>query len=185
MRTHYTLVVTALLAVSLQPVFTGELGARSEGKNEEIPIALEEDEGMWCDENVWRAILAERQMHMRAQERAEAEQAVAETKYAVDSAVPRLKRYQSSWRAPSSHEPKTALIIRLDWLPAGEENFKVAIYDINGRPVRKLLRGEQAHGQTMLVWDGKDEAEQTVSPGKYWYRVQTGKRMYSKMLVVR
>lgn len=185
MRMHYTLVVTALLAVSLQSRFVRELAACSEGQNEACSIVHVDDEWRWCDRNAWRAIIAEREMHARTQERIEAEQAVAETKPAIDSASPVLKRYPSSWRVSSSPQPETALIIRLDWLPEGEEKLGVAIYDLNGQPVRRLLHGEQAQEQTMLIWDGKDEAGQAVLPGKYWYRIQTEKRIYSKMLVVR
>ncbi|MEK7730148.1 MAG: FlgD immunoglobulin-like domain containing protein, partial [candidate division KSB1 bacterium] len=62
--------------------------------------------------------------------------------------------------------------------------FEVVIYGFMGQPVRRLLRGKQSNGNQALVWDGKDDVGQLVPVGKYWFRVKTDKRVYSKMLIV-
>lgn len=45
------------------------------------------------------------------------------------------------------------------------------VYDLRGRLVRTLLRGEQPAGEHALRWDGRDAAGREVASGVYFFRV--------------
>ncbi len=44
---------------------------------------------------------------------------------------------------------------------------RLEISDLEGRPVRCLLRGFWAVGKVIAFWDGRDESQRTVEPGVY------------------
>ncbi len=46
---------------------------------------------------------------------------------------------------------------------------EVTIYDVLGRRVRRLLSQRLAAGYHRLVWDGRDESDQSVGSGLYFY----------------
>jgi hypothetical protein len=49
-------------------------------------------------------------------------------------------------------------------------SLTISIYDINGKPVRKLFEGIY-EGNLNLNWDGKDNNQTRVVPGVYFCRV--------------
>ncbi len=53
---------------------------------------------------------------------------------------------------------------------------QVAVYDIEGRLVRKLVEGRQPAGLHRLVWDGRDEKGARVTSGVYLIRSVAGGR---------
>ena len=50
----------------------------------------------------------------------------------------------------------------------------VGIYDVAGRRVRTLLRGQQPAGARIVTWDGRDEAGVRLAPGAYIVRLEAG-----------
>ena len=59
----------------------------------------------------------------------------------------------------------------------GTSDFKVKIYDLNGRLVKSLDGGRR-------VWDGTDEDGQMVEGGLYIYQIQSGEQFISGTVVV-
>ena len=57
-------------------------------------------------------------------------------------------------------------------LRAGQ-SISVAVFDVNGRRVRELLRGWLPAGGHQIGWNGLDELGRPASPGMYWVRAQT------------
>jgi len=49
----------------------------------------------------------------------------------------------------------------------------ISIYDVNGRLVRTLVRGELAAGPGEVAWDGRDSDGGRVPAGVYWARIWT------------
>lgn len=129
---------------------------------------LDDETGPWCDENVWRE--AKRVSHEEEEEPAN-----------PDATLPALKSPANAFR---SEKGESAALFQLTLPDVALAAFEAAIYDFMGRPVRRALNGEQASANQTLVWDGRDDAGQLVPSGKYWYRVKTAKRIYSKMLIV-
>jgi hypothetical protein len=62
----------------------------------------------------------------------------------------------------------------------------VAIYDVKGRQVRQLVRADQAQGDHVTVWDGKNTNARRVAPGVYFGVLEfSGERRTRKVVFVR
>jgi hypothetical protein len=51
---------------------------------------------------------------------------------------------------------------------------ELRVYDVAGRLVRTLVNAPQDAGRHQAVWDGKDQAGGSVSPGLYFYQLRVG-----------
>ena len=51
---------------------------------------------------------------------------------------------------------------------------RLAVFDVLGRPVRRLFVGSLQPGLHGVVWDGRDDGGRDVGSGRYFYRVLTG-----------
>jgi len=51
------------------------------------------------------------------------------------------------------------------------------IFDLSGRAVRDLARGDQTPGLHMIRWDWRDESGQTVRDGVYFARLEAAGRV--------
>jgi N-acetylmuramoyl-L-alanine amidase len=60
----------------------------------------------------------------------------------------------------------------------------LAIYDAQGRHIRKLVDGPQAAGQHVLQWDGRNAAGEPVASGNYIYQLDTGTHVQSRRMVL-
>lgn len=72
--------------------------------------------------------------------------------------------------APNPSRGAASLRFRMPAAAAGE----VAIYDLAGRRVRVLARGDFAAGDRRMSWDGRDASGRPVAPGLYFARVRAG-----------
>ncbi len=81
---------------------------------------------------------------------------------------------------PNPFNPST--VIGYD-LPA-RSYVTLSIYDITGRLVRALVRGEMDGGAHRAVWDGLDPQGRPASSGVYFYRLTAGKESISRKLVL-
>jgi len=50
----------------------------------------------------------------------------------------------------------------------------VAVYDVSGRCLRRLLQGSLRSGETAVMWDGTDDAGRPVADGAYVVRLEAG-----------
>jgi flagellar hook assembly protein FlgD len=62
----------------------------------------------------------------------------------------------------------------------GNMNVSLAIYDLQGRLVRRLAHGWLNIGYKEYAWDGKDMKGVPVGSGVYFYGLKAGKRELSK-----
>lgn len=75
-----------------------------------------------------------------------------------------------------------ATTIRFALAAAGPVDL--AVYDLAGRLVRRLARGEQTAGDHFVTWRGDDEAGHRVAAGVYFYRLTANGRTASKTMVL-
>lgn len=61
-------------------------------------------------------------------------------------------------------------ILRIDIIIPMKYNLAISIYDINGKPIRKMFEG-MFEGSLNLYWDGKDNNHKIVVPGVYYCRI--------------
>jgi hypothetical protein len=81
---------------------------------------------------------------------------------------------------PNPFNPSTVITFRLV-KPAPVE---LAVYDVRGRLVRWLARGERASGEHRVGWDGRDESGREVASGLYLYRLTAAGFADSKRMVL-
>ena len=59
-------------------------------------------------------------------------------------------------------------------------------YEVAGRRVRELVRGEQGTGRYEVVWDGRDGSGRPVATGVYLVSLEVGDfRVTRRMLLLR
>ena len=64
--------------------------------------------------------------------------------------------------------------------------LRLQIYDISGRLVRTLVRGDFAPGSYEISWNGKDERGRAASSGVYFYRLRTdGQELSNRLVLIR
>ena len=69
-------------------------------------------------------------------------------------------------------------------LPEGEDDLKVAVYNMSGQLVRVLHEGAAPAGPGRLIWNGTDESGRRVAGGIYFVRASFGDDELSRKLVV-
>lgn len=74
--------------------------------------------------------------------------------------------------APRPNPFGDATEIRFE-LPAAAP-VSLAIYDVSGRLVRRLVTGRREAGAHAVTWDGRDEAGSAAAAGVYFYRLRAG-----------
>ena len=83
---------------------------------------------------------------------------------------------------PNPFNPKTMISFAL---PA-EGPASLKVYDVEGRMVRTLLEKSLPAGDHHVVWDGTDDAGQSLATGVYFYRVLAdGETQTRKMLLLK
>jgi hypothetical protein len=83
---------------------------------------------------------------------------------------------------PNPFNPSTTIKYQI----ANDANVNLVIYNLQGQQIRTLVAKEQKAGYYSVVWDGRNEAGQTVSSGLYLYRVQAGSFVAThKMLMIK
>ena len=58
------------------------------------------------------------------------------------------------------------------------------MYDVRGRLVRTLVDGMREPAAYRVFWDGRDEAGRQVSSGIYIYRMQAGRFVQARKMVL-
>jgi hypothetical protein len=82
---------------------------------------------------------------------------------------------------PNPFNPSTTISF---YLPE-ETSVRLAIYDISGRLVDRLIGGERRIAGTYNIeWNGRDSQGGSVSSGIYFYRLTAGKGTISKKMVL-
>lgn len=100
----------------------------------------------------------------------------------VEEAAETITDYELAQNYPNPFNPSTT--IRFSIPQAGA--VQLAIYNITGQEVRRLVSGAMNAGRHTVIWDGKDNSGQSVPSGIYLYRlrvndfVQTRKMSFVK-----
>ena len=83
---------------------------------------------------------------------------------------------------PNPFNPETVI----GYVLGERKAVELAVYDVLGRRVRVLVRGEQGAGRYEVVWDGRDAGGRPVASGAYVVRLEAGGfTAIRKMLLLR
>ena len=84
---------------------------------------------------------------------------------------------------PNPFNPETTISFSL---PKAEQQVNLTIYNSKGQKVKTLYSGSSDKGRRNLVWNGRDENENSVSSGIYFYRLTVaGISQSRKMLLLK
>ncbi|MCH7732068.1 MAG: T9SS type A sorting domain-containing protein, partial [Candidatus Marinimicrobia bacterium] len=90
--------------------------------------------------------------------------------------------YALAQNYPNPFNPQTIIefaIPHTGWI-------NLTIYNLLGQKVRTLANGIHEQGRYRIIWDGRNELDQSVSSGMYIYSLMTDKtRITKKMLLLR
>jgi|TARA_B110000263_G_scaffold121950_1_gene106060 hypothetical protein len=62
-------------------------------------------------------------------------------------------------------------------------NTSINIFDVNGKIIKNLFTGFQNAGNTVLKWDGRNDFNEIVSSGVYFYEIKMNKIRSTKKLI--
>ncbi len=71
---------------------------------------------------------------------------------------------------PNPFNPQVSFVFSLEQAMSGE----LTVFDVTGRRVAVLARGELQSGLNQVRWNGLDQSGQAVSSGTYICRLQAG-----------
>ena len=63
-------------------------------------------------------------------------------------------------------------------------DLEASIYSVEGRLIRRLLKGRTGPGRYDLTWDGRNEVGLAVSPGVYFVKLTTARQEASAKVVL-
>jgi photosystem II stability/assembly factor-like uncharacterized protein len=64
------------------------------------------------------------------------------------------------------------------------DRVEITVFDLLGRPIRKLVDREQSPGAHRATWDGTDGNGRRVAPGFYLYSLRTGGHVETRRMVL-
>lgn len=100
---------------------------------------------------------------------------------ATDAAAP-PRVTQLMQNVPNPFNPSTRIAFTL----ASDRATRLEIYDVAGRLVRRLVDEKLPAGDHAVVWNGRDERQQEVSSGVYFYRLAgAGLELRRRMVLLR
>jgi hypothetical protein len=83
---------------------------------------------------------------------------------------------------PNPFNPSTTISFSL--AKAGKASL--AIYNLKGQLVKRLVDGDYGSGEHKVVWNGKDENNRNIASGMYFYRMESGSyKSVKKMLLMK
>jgi flagellar hook assembly protein FlgD len=87
-------------------------------------------------------------------------------------------------RGPFPNPFASGARLEFDLPHAGATELRV--FDVTGREVRRLIRGDLDAGRHLATWDGKDARGVRVASGVYWFRLESqGTTRETRALVLR
>ncbi len=88
--------------------------------------------------------------------------------------------FELGQNSPNPFNPTT----RIRFTVPEDSKVSLLVYDVAGREVRALVNGERPANHYEIEWDGKDNRGEAVASGVYFYRLQAGKRVQTKKMMV-
>ena len=96
------------------------------------------------------------------------------------SQQPRAFRDALIQNYPNPFNPTTTIVFSL----AENNHVALAVYDVHGAVVRRLINEQRIAGNYRVVWDGRNDAGTSVSSGVYFYRLTAGRFHSTKKMVL-
>jgi hypothetical protein len=92
--------------------------------------------------------------------------------------IPAIPKITSNY--PNPFNPSTTIEFGI---PA-DGKVKLCIYNLKGQKVKELLNAPLERGYHKAVWDGKDKNNRSVSSGVYFVRLEAGKTIQTRKIML-
>ena len=100
---------------------------------------------------------------------------------AVKNDQPRIVRsFELEQNYPNPFNPETSIRFQLP----SDDAVSLLVFDVSGRVVRTLINGVLASGQHVVRWNGRDDADQLLSSGVYFYQLQASDFVQTQKLTL-
>jgi len=90
------------------------------------------------------------------------------------------KVYELSQNYPNPFNPTTTIKYQLP----EDTKVEIAVYNILGQKVRTLVNEKRTAGYYSVIWNGKDDSNNTVGSGIYFYKISTEKYSEIKKMLL-
>jgi hypothetical protein len=91
-------------------------------------------------------------------------------------------RFELSQNYPNPFNPETRIRYRLPQTA----HVDLSVYNVMGQVVCRLVDRQQAAGEHVIIWNGRDEAGRPAASGIYFYRLVSGEfHQTRKMLLLK
>jgi len=81
---------------------------------------------------------------------------------------------------PNPFNPET----RISYILKNADLVLLDIYNVKGQKVKSLVHEEKAAGSHSVVWNGRDDANNNVASGLYFYKMKSGKYTSTKKMIL-
>jgi hypothetical protein len=81
---------------------------------------------------------------------------------------------------PNPFNPTT----KISFVIPSKVNARLAIFDVQGRLVRRLVDEEMPPGFKEVVWDGRSDHGMQAASGIYFYQLRAGKNVLTRKMVL-
>jgi hypothetical protein len=100
----------------------------------------------------------------------------------IDNEMKSADDFQLLQNYPNPFNPAT----RIQYNLAKADNVKLIVYNALGAKVRTLTDSYQNEGMHSVLWDGKDNMNNSVSSGLYFFRLEAGNiSLMKKMILIK
>ncbi|HMW36542.1 MAG TPA: choice-of-anchor B family protein, partial [bacterium] len=92
-----------------------------------------------------------------------------------------VKSFDLKQNFPNPFNPETTIAFTLE---NNSDRLTLTVYNTLGQKIKTLWDGPKTSGYHRVTWDGTNETGQRVSTGTYIYRVNTGKSVFTKKMLL-
>jgi hypothetical protein len=92
----------------------------------------------------------------------------------INTPISNLRNY------PNPFNPTTTISFSI----AKSEDVKLTVYNTKGQVVKTLINMKMNSGKHSIQWSGKDNSNNAVSSGVYFYRLETGSKTETKKCIM-
>jgi hypothetical protein len=90
----------------------------------------------------------------------------------------------AAWPLPYRGGNLSIVFATAGGLGGSRGSTEVLLYDVSGRLVRDVARGQYRAGYQSVIWDGRDDRGRRVAAGMYFLRATTGGEEHTVKFVV-
>ena len=90
------------------------------------------------------------------------------------------ERFSLNQNYPNPFNPVTTV----SYILAEPEFVNLSVYDVNGNFIKNLISAKRGSGENIVNWNGKNDANENVAGGVYFYRIETKSYSSTKKMIL-